>query len=155
MRSSRPATEPNARVSRCWGGWKRCTSGASQRWGGPKRVRSATPHDSSSEPQPTKRSSIVTDKAVYRQLAKQAITRTVDELRARATVEAQGKRASTAKRDRTPREEADVEHRANLRELTRQAHGVDLDLGRALLEDLAAVAPDDIDVTRSSREVVP
>ena len=91
---------------------------------------------------------IVTDKAVYRQLAKQAITRTVDELRARATAKAQGKRTSAAKRDRTPREEADVEHRANLRELTRQAHGVNLDLGAALLKDLAAVAPDDMDVAR-------
>lgn len=33
-------------------------------------------------------------------------------------------------------------------ELTRQAHGVNLDLGAALLNDLAAVAPDNIDVAR-------
>jgi ParB/RepB/Spo0J family partition protein len=92
---------------------------------------------------------IVTDKAVYRQIAKQAISRTVDELRARAAAKAKGKRPSAAaKRDRTPREEVDVEHRANLRELTRQAHGVNLDLGSALLKDLAVVAPDDMDVAR-------
>jgi hypothetical protein len=46
------------------------------------------------------------------------------------------------------KEELDVEHRANLRELTPQAHGVNLDLGTALLNDLAMVAPDDIDVAR-------
>jgi hypothetical protein len=92
---------------------------------------------------------IVCDKAVYREIAKQAVKRTVDELRARAAAKAQSKRSSTAgKRERTPREQADVEHRANLRELTRQAHGVNLDLGAALLKELAAVAPDDIDVAR-------
>ena len=92
---------------------------------------------------------IVTDKAVYREIAKQAISRTVDELRARAAAKAQTKRGgAAAKRARTPREELDVEHRANLRELTRQAHGVNLDLGAALLKDLAAVAPDDMDVAR-------
>ena len=92
---------------------------------------------------------IVTDKAVYREIAKQAITRTVEELRARAAAKAQSKRGgAAAKRARTPREELDVEHRANLRELTRQAHGVNLDLGSALLKDLAVVAPDDMDVAR-------
>jgi ParB/RepB/Spo0J family partition protein len=91
---------------------------------------------------------IVTDKAVYRQLAKQAVKRTVDELRARAAAKAQSKRGAGAKRARTPREEIDVEHRSNLRELTRQAHGVNLDLGAMLLKDLAAVAPDDINVAR-------
>jgi hypothetical protein len=39
-------------------------------------------------------------------------------------------------------------HRATLRELTRQAHGTNLDLGAALLNDLAAVAADDMDVAR-------
>ena len=92
---------------------------------------------------------IVTDKAVYREIAKQAISRTVEELRVRAAAKAQTKRGgAAAKRARSPREELDVEHRANLRELTRQAHGVNLDLGGALLKDLAAVAPDDMDVAR-------
>ena len=92
---------------------------------------------------------IVTDKAVYREIAKQAISRTVEELRVRAAAKAQSKRGGTgAKRARTPREELDVEHRANLREMTRQAHGVNLDLGAALLKDLAAVASDDMDVAR-------
>ena len=61
---------------------------------------------------------IITDRALYRELAKQAIARTVEELRERAAAKAQGKRTGAAKRERTPREELDVEHRATLRELT-------------------------------------
>ena len=41
-----------------------------------------------------------------------------------------------------------MEHRATLRELTRQAHGTNLDLGAALFTELATVAADDIDVAR-------
>ncbi len=52
-----------------------------------------------------------------------------------------------AKAQRTPREELDSEHRANLREFTRQAHLVNLDLGTALLKDLT-VSPDDPAVAR-------
>jgi ParB/RepB/Spo0J family partition protein len=50
--------------------------------------------------------------------------------------------------ERTPREELDTEHRATLREITRQAHGTNLDLGAALLTQLASVEADDIDVAR-------
>jgi len=91
---------------------------------------------------------IITDKAVYRELAKQAVTRTVEQLRERAVAKTRSKRGGAATRERTPRQEADTEHRANLRELTRQAHGVNLDLGAALLKDLASVEPDDMDVAR-------
>ncbi len=87
----------------------------------------------------------ICDRALYRELCKQALVRGVDELRAR--VEAKSKQQRST-RERTPREALDVEHRAQLRELARQAHGVNLDLGRALLNDLATVAPDDIDVAR-------
>ena len=95
---------------------------------------------------------IIVDQPVYRELAKQAIPRTVDELRTRLA--AKGKRktspgaaAGGGKRERTPREELDTEHRANLREFTRRAHLVNLDLGSALLKNLT-VAPDDINVAR-------
>lgn len=81
---------------------------------------------------------IITDPALYRELAKQAIARTVEQLRDRAAAKASGRRASTAKRERTPREEVDTEHRATLRELTRQAHGTNLDLGTKLLTELPA-----------------
>ena len=91
---------------------------------------------------------IITDLALYRELTKQAIARTVEQLRERAAAKAKGKRTGAAKRERTPREDLDVEHRATLRELTRQAHGTNLDLGAALLTELATVAPDDMDVAR-------
>ncbi len=91
---------------------------------------------------------IITDRALFRELAKQAIVRTVEELRERAVDKAKSKRAGEGRRERTPREELDVEHRATLRELTRQAHGTNLDLGASLLTELAAVAPDDMDVAR-------
>ena len=91
---------------------------------------------------------IITDRALYRELAKQVIARTVEELRGRAAAKAHGTRNASVKRERTPREALDAEHRATLRELTRQAHGTNLDLGAALLTELATVAPDDIDVAR-------
>jgi ParB/RepB/Spo0J family partition protein len=91
---------------------------------------------------------IITDLALFRELAKEAISRTVEQLREQASAKASGKRAGVGKRERTPREELDVEHRATLRELTRQAHGTNLDLGAALLTELATVAPDDLDVAR-------
>jgi hypothetical protein len=91
---------------------------------------------------------IITDRPLYRQLAKQAIKRTVEQLRERAVAKASGKRANSANRERTPRDELDTEHRANMRDLTRQAHATNLDLGSALLTELATVAPDDIHVAR-------
>ena len=91
---------------------------------------------------------IITDLALYREIAKQAIARTVEQLREQAAAKAKAKRPGAAKRERTPHEELDVEHRATLRELARQAHGTNLDLGAALLTELAAVAPDDMDVAR-------
>ncbi|MEA2350423.1 MAG: hypothetical protein QOG86_1364, partial [Thermoleophilaceae bacterium] len=93
---------------------------------------------------------VITDRAVYRELAKHVIPRTVEELRARLAAKGKRKTAAgtaAAKAQRTPREELDIEHRANLREFTRQAHLVNLDLGAALLKDLA-VSPDDPNVAR-------
>jgi ParB/RepB/Spo0J family partition protein len=90
---------------------------------------------------------IITDLALYRELVKQVIGRTVEQLRERTAAKAKSKRAGEGQRERTPCEELDVEHRANLCELTRQAHGTNLDLGAALLTELAAVAPDDTDDT--------
>ena len=96
---------------------------------------------------------IITDQQVYRELAKQVIPRTVEELRARLA--AKGKRKTTTgaaagapgERERSPREELDTEHRASLREFTRQAHLVNLDLGTALLRDLT-VSPEDVNVAK-------
>jgi len=91
---------------------------------------------------------IITDREVYRELCKQAIARTLADVKARVAEQGKAKRAGAAKRERTPREELDVEHRASLREITRQAHGTNLDLGSALLTQLASVAADDMDVAR-------
>src|SRR3954470_18669797 len=98
------------------------------------------------------RTQVILDRGVYRELVKAAVARTVEDLRARAAERATERRerkaASSGKRGRTPREEADVEHRAQAREFTRRAHNVNLDLGAALLDGLAAVDPASIDVAR-------
>jgi ParB/RepB/Spo0J family partition protein len=93
---------------------------------------------------------VITDRALFRELAKQAIDRTLQELRAvkqedapeRATRKVQGKD------ERTPQQKLDSEHRATVRQLTAQAHGTNLDLGAALLQKLATVDPADMDVAR-------
>jgi ParB/RepB/Spo0J family partition protein len=91
---------------------------------------------------------IITDRALYRQLVKQAIARTVRELSERAEEKASAKRSRVANRERTPREQLDAEHRASVRDLARRGHATNLDLGSALLTELATVAPDDMNVAR-------
>jgi hypothetical protein len=98
------------------------------------------------------RTQVILDRGVYRELVKAAVARTVEDLRARvaarATEQRERKATAAGKRERTPRDEADVELRAQAREFTRRAHNVNLDLGTALLDRLAAVDPADIDVAR-------
>jgi ParB/RepB/Spo0J family partition protein len=93
---------------------------------------------------------IITDKALYRELARQAIDRTVQELKAHADTDdkERAKRRAKGKADPTPRQKLDEEHRASLREYKRRAHGTNLDLGSALLQKLATVDPGDMDVAR-------
>ncbi len=93
---------------------------------------------------------IITDRALYRELAKQAIKRTLEELRAakqRAAAERTARRAQ-GKDERTPQQQLDAEHRATVRQLAARAHGTNLDLGTALLGKLATVDPADLDVAR-------
>jgi ParB/RepB/Spo0J family partition protein len=98
------------------------------------------------------RTQVILDRGVYRELVKAAVARTVEDLRARAaeraTEQRERKAARSGKRERTPHDEADVDHRAQAREFTRRAHNVNLDLGAALLDQLAAVDPTDMDVAR-------
>ena len=97
------------------------------------------------------RASIILDRALYRELVKGAIARTVEELRARFAEQAQEKasaRRQSGARERSPRDELDVEHRAAAREHAARAHGVNLDLGVALLDQLASVDPADVNVAR-------
>jgi ParB/RepB/Spo0J family partition protein len=93
---------------------------------------------------------IITDRALYKELAKQAISRTVTKLRAAKQTSDKGRsdRRAKGKRELTPREQLESEHRARMRTLKRSAHGTNLDLGVALMQNLAAVDPDDMDVAR-------
>jgi hypothetical protein len=98
------------------------------------------------------RTQVILDRGVYRELVKAAVASTVEDLRTRALERASEQRerksASGGGRERTPREEADAEHRAQTREFTRRAHLVNLDLGAALLDQLATVDPASMDVAR-------
>jgi ParB/RepB/Spo0J family partition protein len=97
------------------------------------------------------RTQVILDRGVYRELVKAAVARTVEELRGRAQERASEQRerkSGGTKRERTPREDADAEHRAQQREFTRRAHNVNLDLGAALLDGLATVDPESMDVAR-------
>jgi hypothetical protein len=60
------------------------------------------------------RTQVILDRAVYRELVKAAVTRSAEELRARSQERAseQRERKSASRRERTPREDADAEHRA-------------------------------------------
>jgi hypothetical protein len=92
---------------------------------------------------------IIVDRPLYRELVKQAIKRTHAELEAKATAAAQEKKAARgSKRPADPVSVAKRERDAQLRELTDQAHGANLDLGVSLIHNLASVEPDDLDVAR-------
>jgi CheY-like chemotaxis protein len=89
---------------------------------------------------------IITDRSLYRELCKQAIKRTAEELRARATELAEErKQARAAGRAVDPQAEARREHGRRVRQLAEQAHGANLDLGRALMNGLACVDPASMD----------
>jgi ParB/RepB/Spo0J family partition protein len=93
---------------------------------------------------------IITDRALFRELAKQAVDRTLAELRAakQEDVSERASRKAQGMQERTPQQDLDAEHRAALRQLTARAHGTNLDLGAALLQKLATVDPGDMDVAR-------
>jgi ParB/RepB/Spo0J family partition protein len=93
---------------------------------------------------------IITDRALYKELTKQAISRTVAELRAAKQTSEKGRsdRSAKGKRELTPQEQLETGHRARMRTLKSRAHGANLDLGVALVQELAAVDPEDMDVAR-------
>jgi ParB/RepB/Spo0J family partition protein len=90
---------------------------------------------------------IIVDRPLYRELVKTAIKRTHDELEAKAAA----KEKKTARATKQPADAvtaAKRERDAQLRELTDQAHGANLDLGHALLHNLTNVDAADIEVAR-------
>jgi ParB/RepB/Spo0J family partition protein len=92
---------------------------------------------------------IIVDRPLYRELVKTAIKRTHEELKAKATAAAKEKQATrSSKAPADPVSIAKRERDAQLRELTDQAHGANLDLGHPLVHNLATVDPTDIDVAR-------
>jgi ParB/RepB/Spo0J family partition protein len=92
---------------------------------------------------------IIVDRALYRELVKAAIKRTHDELAAKAAVAANDKKTARAgKAPADPLAVAKRERDAQLRELTDQAHGANLDLGHALISNRTTVDPSDMDVAR-------
>jgi ParB/RepB/Spo0J family partition protein len=95
---------------------------------------------------------IVMDKSLYRELCKQAIARTVSELEAQIAERAQERKLErqqrAAGRVQDPQAEARRGEQRQLRELARQAHGVNLDLGAGLMTGLSTVDPSDMAVAR-------
>lgn len=92
---------------------------------------------------------IIVDRPLYRELVKTAIKRTHDDLEAKVALVAKEKKTSrAAKQPADPVAVAKRERDAQLRELTDQAHGANLDLGHALLHNLTSVDPANIDVAR-------
>jgi ParB/RepB/Spo0J family partition protein len=93
---------------------------------------------------------IIVDRPIYRELVKGAIKRVHDDLQAKAAAAAKEKKtARSAKQPADPTTVAKRERDAQLRELTDQAHGANLDLGHALVHNLAVVDPADMDVARA------
>jgi len=97
---------------------------------------------------------VIIDRSVYRDLCKQALTRTVAELERRVS-DRDAERAASRKSAKVaggpqvdPVAEAKREERARLRDLAAEAHGVNLDLGASLLTGLSTVDPADMDVAR-------
>ena len=92
---------------------------------------------------------IITDRALYRELAKAAIKRTVEDLRVKATtIAAEKQQQRSTKTPADPAQVAERQRNRELREIADQAHGANLDLGASLLHGLAVVDPDNMDVAR-------
>ena len=93
---------------------------------------------------------VMVDRPLYRQLAKGAIKRTVEELREHSerakTERKQAASRGNGSQPEDPVEGARREHGRRVRELAEQAHGANLDLGWGLMNNLATVDPTDISV---------
>ena len=92
---------------------------------------------------------IIVDRSLYRELSKEAIKRTVEELRARVAEAAEQRKAAKASgRPVDPEAEARRERGRELRAIAEQAHGANVDLGWGLMNGLATVDPADMAVAR-------
>ena len=92
---------------------------------------------------------IIVDRSLYRELSRQAIKRTVEDLRARVDDVAQERKAAKASgRPVDPEAEARRERGRELRAIAEQAHGANLELGWGLMNGLATVDPADMAVAK-------
>jgi len=95
---------------------------------------------------------IIIDRPLYRELAKGAIKRTAEELREQAERAKTERKQAASRRNGSqpedPVEDARREHGRRVRELAEQAHGANLDLGWALMNNLATVDPEDTSVAK-------
>ena len=96
---------------------------------------------------------IIVDRSLYRELVKAAITRTVTELEAKVAAREEERKAArqsqkTSGAPADPAAEVEREHRSRMRELSDQAHGVNLDVGAGLLNGLSTVDPTDVNVAK-------
>ena len=94
---------------------------------------------------------IIVDRALYRELVKSAVKRTVDELRVKAAELAEQRKQDRGRGGGPPEDpvaQATRDRDRQLRELADQAHGVNLDLGQGLLHELSTVDPSSLEVAR-------
>lgn len=95
---------------------------------------------------------VIVDRPLYRELCKQALNRTVEDLRTTAAEGTERRKAEQAAgRDakaEDPQAAPRREHARRTRQLAVEAHGVNLDLGWALRNGLSSVDPADIHVAR-------
>jgi ParB/RepB/Spo0J family partition protein len=92
---------------------------------------------------------IIVDRGLYRELVKVAIKRTHDTLEQKVADRVADRSASKATdKPVDPAAVAKRDRDAQMRELADQAHGVNTDLGTALINTLASVDPTDMDVAR-------
>jgi ParB/RepB/Spo0J family partition protein len=94
---------------------------------------------------------VIVDRALYRELVKGAVKRTVAELSIKAAELAEQRKQERSRGRGTaadPVAHAARERDRELRELADQAHGVNLDLGQSLLNGLSTVDPSSLDLAR-------
>ena len=94
---------------------------------------------------------VIVDRSLYRELVKQAIARTVTELKGRVAeraAEKDARRHAAAELPADPSAEARRDEQRAIRDIAETAHGVNLDLGASLLTGLSTVDPANMAVAR-------
>jgi hypothetical protein len=94
---------------------------------------------------------IIVDRALYRELVKGAVKRSVQQLREKAAGLEEQRKQDRRRSGGTPEDpvrEAGRQRDRQLRELADQAHGVNLDLGQGLLNGLSTVDPASLEVAK-------